>query len=103
MSAPRIEAVVTAVRADAGEVRVIDLRPEVPMDCASPSGSHIDLYLPGGMVRQYSLIGQCSEVFRVAVRREDAGRGGSIYVHERLVTGARVQIGAPRSLLSSSS
>jgi len=62
-------------------------------------GSHIDLALPGGTTRQYSLCGDrwdaCS--YRVGVLREPAGRGGSAYVHDELADGALVGIGVPRN------
>lgn len=62
-------------------------------------GSHIDLVLPEGTTRQYSLCGDRWDPYsyRVAVLREPAGRGGSVYVHDRLVPGDRVGIGGPRN------
>ncbi len=62
-------------------------------------GAHVDLVLPGGLVRQYSLCGDrwdpCS--YRVAVLREPAGRGGSAFVHDELSVGDRVSLGGPRN------
>lgn len=62
-------------------------------------GSHIDLVLPDGAIRQYSLCGDRWEpyAYRVAVLREPAGRGGSAYVHEALRPGDRVGVGGPRN------
>ncbi|MFZ3572646.1 PDR/VanB family oxidoreductase [Streptomyces sp. BH097] len=62
-------------------------------------GAHIDLVLPDGTVRQYSLCGDRWDPgrYRVAVLREPDGRGGSAYVHERLKVGDRVGIGGPRN------
>ncbi|MFZ3555283.1 PDR/VanB family oxidoreductase [Streptomyces sp. BH055] len=62
-------------------------------------GAHIDLVLPDGTVRQYSLCGDRwdPDSYRVAVLREPDGRGGSAYVHERLRVGDRVGIGGPRN------
>ena len=57
-------------------------------------GSHIDLHLAPGLVRQYSLVGPG---LRVAVLREPAGRGGSAFVHDRLRVGDQVEIGGPRN------
>ncbi|WP_226343942.1 PDR/VanB family oxidoreductase [Agilicoccus flavus] len=62
-------------------------------------GSHIDLVLPDGVVRQYSLCGdrRDAHVYRIAVLREVAGRGGSAQVHDRLVVSDRVGLGGPRN------
>ena len=62
-------------------------------------GSHIDLMLPSGAVRQYSLCGDRNDPYsyRVGVLREPAGRGGSRYVHDELEEGMVVGIGGPRN------
>jgi ferredoxin-NADP reductase len=62
-------------------------------------GSHVDLVLPGGLVRQYSLCGDRWDAYtyRVGVLREPASRGGSAYVHDRLAVGDMVAIGGPRN------
>jgi ferredoxin-NADP reductase len=62
-------------------------------------GSHIDVILPAGRVRQYSLCGDRWDpfVYRVAVLCEPHGRGGSAYVHDELRVGDRVPIGGPRN------
>lgn len=61
-------------------------------------GSHIDLHLPGGILRQYSL---CSDPadrsnWRIAVLYEPDGRGGSSAVHEKLEIGDRVSVSPPK-------
>lgn len=62
-------------------------------------GAHIDLVLPNGMTRQYSLCGDRWDPFTytVGVLREQAGRGGSAYVHDALQPGHRVGVGGPRN------
>ncbi|WP_425826148.1 PDR/VanB family oxidoreductase [Streptomyces fractus] len=62
-------------------------------------GSHIDLILPEGTTRQYSLCGDRWDAYtyRVAVLREPSGRGGSAYVHDRLEPGDAVGVGGPRN------
>ncbi|MDR2298030.1 MAG: PDR/VanB family oxidoreductase [Comamonas sp.] len=66
---------------------------------AFSAGSHIDVHLPGGLVRQYSLSNDCAEADRyvIAVLREPASRGGSAAVHEQLKTGQQITISAPRN------
>jgi ferredoxin-NADP reductase len=62
-------------------------------------GSHIDLVLPNGMTRQYSLCGDRWDPlsYRVGVLLEPVGRGGSSYVHDVLAPGDLVGIGGPRN------
>ncbi|GLY34236.1 ferredoxin [Amycolatopsis sp. NBRC 101858] len=62
-------------------------------------GAHVDLRLPGGVVRQYSLCGAPGDTtaYQVAVLREPGGRGGSAYVHDELGAGQQVQVDGPRN------
>ncbi len=62
-------------------------------------GSHIDLVLPNGLTRQYSLCGSRWDAhsYRVGVLREPDGRGGSAYVHDELRPGDLVGVGGPRN------
>ena len=56
-------------------------------------GAHIDVHLPCGAVRQYSLTGACGdESYLICVGRETASRGGSRYVHETLRPGQKLAI-----------
>jgi ferredoxin-NADP reductase len=62
-------------------------------------GAHIDIHLPSGTTRQYSLCGdpEDRETWTVAVMRDPASRGGSRSVWEDLVEGTRVEVGLPRN------
>jgi ferredoxin-NADP reductase len=62
-------------------------------------GAHIDLHLPGGLVRQYSLCGDPADpgTWRVAVLREPDGRGGSAAVHDVLAVGDTLTADGPRN------
>ena len=66
---------------------------------AFSAGSHIDLHLPGGLVRSYSILNSDCERHRyvVAVYREAQSRGGSRYVHETLRVGQEITISGPRN------
>ena len=62
-------------------------------------GAHLNLVLPGGLTRQYSLCGDRWDAYayRVAVLREPASRGGSGYVHDQLHVGDLIGLGGPRN------
>lgn len=66
---------------------------------AFTAGSHIDLNLPTGLVRSYSLTNSQDERHRyvVAVQKDRASRGGSTWVHDKLRTGDIVVISSPRN------
>lgn len=63
------------------------------------AGSHIELHLPGDMIRSYSLCNDPAERNRYvfAVLREADGRGGSKYLHDELHVGQTITISAPRN------
>lgn len=63
------------------------------------AGSHIDVHLPGGIIRQYSLCNDPQENHRyvIAVLREPNGRGGSEYIHDYLHEGDELLISKPRN------
>ncbi|MFI9026140.1 PDR/VanB family oxidoreductase [Streptomyces sp. NPDC053560] len=62
-------------------------------------GAHIDLVLPSGTVRQYSLCGDPADTatYTIATRLIEDGRGGSREVHEQLQEGTVVEVRGPRN------
>ena len=66
---------------------------------AFSAGSHIDLHIRTGLIRQYSLCNSPEERHRyvIGVLRVPDSRGGSHAVHDALVQGTRVRIGPPRN------
>lgn len=66
---------------------------------AFSAGSHIDLHLGPGLVRQYSLCNDPGETHRylIAVRRERESRGGSRRLHEELKVGDLIPASLPRN------
>jgi ferredoxin-NADP reductase len=98
--------------ADVALLRVTAKQPQadgvLTLELAAPAGgrlrdwtpgSHIDLVLPNGLTRQYSLCGDRWNPFsyRVGVLREPSGRGGSAFVHDELAVGDLVGVGGPRN------
>jgi ferredoxin-NADP reductase len=61
-------------------------------------GAHIDLHLPGGLVRTYSLCNDPADNARyvVAVKREAKGRGGSVALHDAVKPGDVIGVTLPR-------
>lgn len=64
------------------------------------AGAHVDLHLADGLVRQYSLCGDPADRsrYRVGVLLDPDTRGGSQAVHDTLLPGATIGVGAPRNL-----
>jgi ferredoxin-NADP reductase len=62
-------------------------------------GAHIELRLPSGLSRQYSLCGDPADTsaYTVAVLREDNGRGGSRELHQIARAGTQFSVRVPRN------
>ncbi|MBC8752256.1 MULTISPECIES: PDR/VanB family oxidoreductase [Paraburkholderia] len=63
------------------------------------AGSHIDVHLKNGVIRQYSLCNSPAERNRyvIAVLKDENGRGGSRAVHESIGAGDILTISKPRN------
>lgn len=63
------------------------------------AGSHIDVTLPGGLVRQYSLYNNSSERHRylIGVWKDANSRGGSTALHQAVNVGDTLQVSLPRN------
>jgi len=66
---------------------------------AFSAGSHIDVHLPNGLTRQYSLCNDPRESHRylIGVLRDAASRGGSQAMHEAIAEGSTLRISAPKN------
>ncbi|MGE4240604.1 PDR/VanB family oxidoreductase [Ramlibacter sp.] len=66
---------------------------------AFSAGSHIDVSVPGGLTRQYSLCNDSIEQhrYRIAVLRDPGTRGGSAAMHDALKEGDTLTISEPRN------
>lgn len=62
-------------------------------------GAHLEITLPSGLIRQYSLWSNPEDPqhYRVGVLREDGGRGGSKEIHDTGIIGKTLQINGPRN------
>ncbi|MFB8267563.1 PDR/VanB family oxidoreductase [Streptomyces sp. NPDC055955] len=73
-----------------------DGRPFAPYE----AGAHVDVLGPGGITRQYSLCGPPDDTasYLIAVKREEASRGGSAALHDQVAAGDELAISEPRNL-----
>jgi ferredoxin-NADP reductase len=97
---PVLDLVVLSVEAVATDVVSLELA--APGAAALPEwtpGAHIDLHLPSGLVRSYSLHGDPRErgAYHIAVLSVPDGRGGSAEVHRIAAPGAAIRASAPRN------
>ncbi|WP_405988282.1 PDR/VanB family oxidoreductase [Streptomyces sp. NBC_00986] len=79
---------------------VLELRLTRPIGGALPAwepGAHVELTLPSGLRRAYSLCGEVTdtEAWTVAVHRVSEGRGGSREVHETALVGRELEVRGP--------
>lgn len=100
-----IEVIVSSIRAVARDVMAIELRHKsgAALPGAAP-GAHIDLALPNGLVRQYSLVDALDQsqqdCYTVAVGWDMNSRGGSHWIQEKLRVGQSIKVSAPRNLFA---
>lgn len=93
------EVIVRALRYEAPGVLSLELAPTngKPLPPFEP-GAHIDLHLPGNIMRQYSLCGDPNDTsrYRVGIRSVSGGLS-SQFVHRKLRPGEVIKVSAPRN------
>ena len=99
-SAPQTDIPVILTRAEkiAEGIHLFEMRRRDGGDLpAFTPGSHINLRVPNGLMRKYSLCSDPAkpETYCIAVKREDGGRGGSIYLIDNAKVGDEWMISAP--------
>ncbi|MCW5686007.1 MAG: oxidoreductase [Pseudolabrys sp.] len=62
-------------------------------------GAHIDVHLPNGLIRQYSLLRAEEKpiTYEIAVKRDSQSRGGSSFLFDEIKVGMVVEVGEPRN------
>lgn len=95
-----IEVRLTAIRYAARDTNSFEFRrPDgKPLPAYEP-GAHVDLHLPNGLVRSYSLTVAKPEpgAYTFGIKRDPASRGGSRYIHDELRIGKTIKISSPRN------
>jgi tetrachlorobenzoquinone reductase len=91
---------VRVVRVDYEAVDVVSIHLQGVDGAGLPAytpGAHIDLHLPGGVERSYSLSRafQPGQPYRLTIAKDAASRGGSSYIHDQLRVGQVIEISAP--------
>ncbi len=92
---------VKAISWETDRIKAVELRgPESRELPKFTAGSHIDLHLPIGLARSYSLLNPQRERHRyiVGVARDRNSRGGSRYIHDDLKVGDVLPVTPPRNL-----
>ena len=84
----------------AAEIHLFELR---ALDGAAlppwTAGAHISVWSPNGSVRKYSLCNDPADTgrYEIAVKRDPAGRGGSVDLVDNTAAGDRLEITAPHN------
>jgi ferredoxin-NADP reductase len=95
-----IEVRISALTREAQRINAYELRRldggELP---AFKAGAHVDVHLPNGLVRNYSLVNPEGETLRyvLGVNLDRNSRGGSKYLHEQARVGEILRISEPRN------
>lgn len=98
-----IPVLVHCLRHEAVGIVGIDLKPLSPGSLPRfTPGAHIDLHLPGGLIRSYSLVSPPNRLdhYSICVQIASEGRGGSRYLHDGLKIGSTLNISRPRNKFS---
>lgn len=95
----RIRVTVAAKTMVAEGIVSLELRPLRGVLPAFQPGAHIDVALPNGLVRQYSLVNGPGETDRyvIGVKRDAQSAGGSVAIHDHLKPGDLLAISEPRN------
>lgn len=99
-SPERLRVIVRAMTLLAADTMALEFVPEDGSELpAFEAGAHVDLLLPNGVRRSYSLCNRSTDRNRyvVGVKKADPSRGASSYVHDHLRVGQRLEISVPRN------
>jgi ferredoxin-NADP reductase len=96
----RLQVRLQAIAYATGDIRVYEfVRPDGGPLPAVDAGAHVDVFLPNGITRSYSLLhaGDAPDRYVVGVKRDPNSRGGSRYMHDELRVGTVLELSLPRN------
>lgn len=96
-----LDLLVTRSEPAADGIQLFELRdPDGRPLPAFTAGSHIAVRVPSGAMRTYSLCSDPTDAshYRIAVKRDEQGRGGSRSLVDGVHTGDRLSVSTPRNL-----
>lgn len=94
----KLNAILHAMERLADGILAFEFRPADGAEWPSfTAGAHINVHLPNGLVRSYSLTNASGESnrYRIAVNREASGGGASRYMHDVLRVGQTLSLSEP--------
>ena len=96
---PQVQVAVARKWLTAEGIAAFDLAPVAGELPGFQPGAHLDVHLPNGLVRQYSLTNgpDLTNIYRIGVKLEPEGRGGSRYMHDSVHVGDVLGVSAPRN------
>ena len=99
---PQVEVAVARKWLTATGIAAFELAPVSGQLPSFQPGAHVDVHLPNGLVRQYSLTNGpgLTGVYRLGVKLEPDSRGGSRYMHESVRPGDTLQLSEPHNNFS---
>lgn len=100
MSEPTFPVLVREMRYEAIDVLSVALEAldRAPLPAVEP-GAHVDVFLPNGISRSYSLsnVQKDNLSYRLTIAKDANSRGGSRFIHDQLRVGDILQISTPRN------
>lgn len=69
------------------------------------AGAHVDVHLPNGLIRQFSLCGPAADKhsYLLGILKESHGSGGSEFIHNNIRAGDLLEISEPKNMFKLSS
>ena len=97
---PLLRLRVQAIRMQADGIHAFELvDPDAALLPPATAGAHVDVHLPGGLMRSYSLASDPADrtAWTLGVLREVNGQGGSKAMHQSVHVGELLTVSAPRN------